>query len=158
PGRLSPTWPIRPGSRPAISKHCAASPDGWRIVEQNSGPSIDKKCEGSAAEPQDGLPARADGLEGRPTEILKAGGGVMAALIVELNAAAETWVSVVWAVVWQSTLLIGAIALVAALALRRSSPALRFWVWQILALKLLLMPFWTCAVAVPRSVPITDGE
>ena len=82
----------------------------------------------------------------------------MAALIVELNAAAETWVSVVWGVVWQSTLLIGIIALVAALALRRSSPALRFWVWQILALKLLLMPFWTCAVAVPRSVPAAEDE
>ncbi|MCI0637879.1 MAG: M56 family metallopeptidase [Gemmataceae bacterium] len=52
------------------------------------------------------------------------------------------------AILWQS-------ALVAALVggtcflLRRSSPALRYWCWQIVALKLLVMPWWILAVPLP---------
>src|SRR5262245_17822175 len=33
--------------------------------------------------------------------------------------------------------------------LRRSAPALRYWCWQIVALKLLLMPSWIVAIPLP---------
>lgn len=82
----------------------------------------------------------------------------MAAWTLGLNAVAERWVAAAWMVVWQSTLLVGAAALVAALALRRASPALRFWIWQILAIKLLLMPFWTQLVPLPQSTTEAESE
>jgi beta-lactamase regulating signal transducer with metallopeptidase domain len=52
------------------------------------------------------------------------------------------------AVLWQSALLAGLVAGVC-LLLRRSSPTVRYWCWQVLALKLLLMPWWTLAVPLP---------
>ena len=66
----------------------------------------------------------------------------------QLNTAGETWTGLMLAVLWQSTLLAIVIAL-AALAARRSSPAVRYWLFQILAIKLLVMPFWTIAVPWP---------
>ena len=51
------------------------------------------------------------------------------------------------AVVWQSTLVAGVVAAVAWL-LRHSSPAVRYWLWQIVAIKILLAPAWTLAVPV----------
>jgi len=65
-----------------------------------------------------------------------------------LNALASAWTGLVGAVVWQSTLLAGLVALAARLA-RRSSPALRYWLWQVVAIKLLLMPCWTVWVPWP---------
>lgn len=58
-------------------------------------------------------------------------------------------------ILWQSTLL--AIAL-AALAARRSSPAVRYWLLQILAIKLLVMPFWTVAVPWPGWFAAEEPE
>ena len=52
------------------------------------------------------------------------------------------------AILWQSTLLAGLVAVVCWL-LRRSAPALRYWCWQIVAFKLLLMPWWI--VTIPLS-------
>ncbi|NOZ39026.1 MAG: M56 family metallopeptidase [Planctomycetes bacterium] len=49
---------------------------------------------------------------------------------------------------WQSTVLVLLVAL-AAMLLRRASPAVRFWLWQIVALKLLLLPFWLVDVPLP---------
>src|SRR5262249_60524671 len=51
------------------------------------------------------------------------------------------------AVLWQSALLAGLVAGVC--LLRRASPAVRYWCWQILALKLLVMPLWTLALPLP---------
>ena len=62
-----------------------------------------------------------------------------------LNALAADWLDRMLAVLWQSTLLIAAAALVA-LLLRRASPRIRFWLWQIVIVKLLLMPWWTLGV------------
>jgi hypothetical protein len=45
-------------------------------------------------------------------------------IIETLNGLAGAWAGLAWAVVWQSTLLVGVFALVA-LGLRRSSPSLR---------------------------------
>src|SRR5262249_57846484 len=52
------------------------------------------------------------------------------------------------AILWQSALLAGLVAGVCGL-LRRSAPALRYWCWQIVALKLLLMPWWIVALPLP---------
>ncbi len=51
------------------------------------------------------------------------------------------------AILWQSALLAGLVAVVCWL-LRRSAPALRYWCWQIVALKLLLMPWWIMTIPV----------
>ncbi len=61
---------------------------------------------------------------------------------------AEGWLKVTGAFLWQSTLLVALAALVA-WCLRRSSPVVRYWLWQIVAIKLLLMPFWSLAVPLP---------
>src|SRR5687768_1142496 len=52
------------------------------------------------------------------------------------------------AILWQSALLAGLVAGVCWL-LRRSAPALRYWCCQIVALKLLLMPWWIVAMPLP---------
>lgn len=75
----------------------------------------------------------------------------MVSVIHNLNSAAEVGAGLAWAVVWQSTSIIGVAALVAALFLRRAAPAVRFWLWQILAIKLLIMPFWTYALPIPEA-------
>ena len=53
------------------------------------------------------------------------------------------------AILWQSTLLAGLVAALCWL-LRRSAPALRYWCWQIVAFKLLLMPWWIA------TIPLSD--
>jgi hypothetical protein len=72
----------------------------------------------------------------------------MTQLIQTINNSSEAWTRLVCAILWQSTLLAAMIALVA-LLLRRTSPAVRYWLWQIVAIKLLLMPFWTLAIPLP---------
>ena len=72
----------------------------------------------------------------------------MFALIPTMNDWAERWLTVMWAVVWQLALVVAVATLIAWL-LRRSSPVVRYWLWQIVAIKLLLMPFWTFAVPLP---------
>ncbi|MBI3866690.1 MAG: M48 family metalloprotease [Planctomycetia bacterium] len=72
------------------------------------------------------------------------------------NAFSQIWAERLIAVVWQSTVLTLVIALAVALLLRRSSPAVRYWVWQILAIKLLIMPFW--AWAIPWRAPLASDE
>src|SRR5262249_27964058 len=52
------------------------------------------------------------------------------------------------AILWQSALLASLVAGVCWL-LRRSAPALRYWCWQIVALKLLLMPWGIVAMPLP---------
>jgi beta-lactamase regulating signal transducer with metallopeptidase domain len=65
-----------------------------------------------------------------------------------LNRYAAVWFGAMTAVLWQSALLI-ALATVVAWFLRRSSPVVRYWLWQIVAIKLLVMPFWTFAMPLP---------
>ncbi|HUY92208.1 MAG TPA: M56 family metallopeptidase [Pirellulales bacterium] len=60
--------------------------------------------------------------------------------------ASVTWLAV--AILWQSTLWAALVAGICRL-LRRSAPALRYWCWQIVALKLLVMPWWIVAVPLP---------
>jgi beta-lactamase regulating signal transducer with metallopeptidase domain len=74
----------------------------------------------------------------------------MTAFIESMNGVAAVWSERMWAVAWQSAILAAAVAILAGLFLGRAPPSIRYWVWQILALKLLLMPFWTFALPLPR--------
>ena len=65
-----------------------------------------------------------------------------------LNSLATDWSALMVAVLWQSTILAGIVAVLAWL-LRRSSPAVRYWLWQIVAIKILLAPLWTQVVPLP---------
>jgi beta-lactamase regulating signal transducer with metallopeptidase domain len=72
-------------------------------------------------------------------------------LVVEaLNGAGDVAASLAWAVTWQSTLMVGAVAMIAK-GLRRSSPGLRCWLWRIAAIKLLAMPLWVVTIALEPS-------
>jgi beta-lactamase regulating signal transducer with metallopeptidase domain len=68
-----------------------------------------------------------------------------------LNGWAARWTAAMGDFLWQSTLLVALAALVAWL-LSRASPAVRYWLWQIVAIKLLLMPFWTFYIPLPTWV------
>jgi hypothetical protein len=83
-----------------------------------------------------------------------------------LNPVSEIWARLILAAVWQSTVLALFIALVA-LRLKRASPGVRYWLWQVVALKLLIVPFWTVLIPPPalfarnipfRSLPHTTSE
>ena len=60
----------------------------------------------------------------------------MSAVIDALNRYSADWTGLVVGVVWQTTLLALAIGAIAYF-LRFSSPAVRYWLWQIVAIKLL---------------------
>jgi len=77
----------------------------------------------------------------------------MAVFIADWNTCASVWGDRMWAVLWQSTLFAILVALVSMLFLRRSSPGVRYWVWQIVAIKLLIMPFWTYAIPLIEFIP-----
>ncbi|MCX7424847.1 MAG: M56 family metallopeptidase [Planctomycetia bacterium] len=68
--------------------------------------------------------------------------------ILTLNEWGERWMGAMSAVLWQSVVLVAMAALIA-WSLRRSSPVVRYWLWQIVAIKLLLMPFWSLAAPLP---------
>lgn len=67
---------------------------------------------------------------------------------------------------WQATIVAVVVGLVA-FALRRSSPAARYWLWQLVAIKLLLLPLgsWSLGLAwlpavtsSPTTVAVAEGE
>ena len=72
----------------------------------------------------------------------------MLTTILTINEWAERWLGAMAAILWQSVVLVAVAALVAWF-LRRSSPVVRYWLWQIVAIKLLLMPFWSFYVPLP---------
>ncbi len=74
----------------------------------------------------------------------------MTHVIDNLNGMARAWTALVWAVTWQSTLLVGICSLIAR-GLQRSSPSLRYWLWQIAAIKLLVMPLWGASILMPET-------
>ncbi len=71
----------------------------------------------------------------------------MWSLVEVLNRMSESWAGLAWAVVWQATLLAIFVAILAR-RLARSSPTLRYWIWQVVALKMLVMPLWMVAIPV----------
>jgi beta-lactamase regulating signal transducer with metallopeptidase domain len=80
----------------------------------------------------------------------------MLVVVETLNRLAAAAGPMVLATLWQSALLAGVVALLAA-ALRRSAPAVRYWLWQIVAIKLLLMPFWTSTLNIGWPIPPVPG-
>lgn len=66
----------------------------------------------------------------------------MAPRIELVNDLAAQGAALTVAVLWQSMLL-ALLVWALTMALWRSSPAVRYWLWQLVAIKLLLMPFWT---------------
>lgn len=80
----------------------------------------------------------------------------MSRAIEALNGWADAWARTVWDVTWQSALVVVLFAL-AAYGLRRASPSVRYWLWQVAAIKLLLIPLWTFAITVP-SDPRRSGD
>jgi beta-lactamase regulating signal transducer with metallopeptidase domain len=85
----------------------------------------------------------------------------MPAILDSLNRISTVWAGLMAAVLWQSTLVIVVVTIVA-LVLRRASPRVRYWLWQIVAIKMLLMPFWVLAVPWPfaplRTPPSSPPE
>ena len=80
----------------------------------------------------------------------------MSGVIAAVDRLADAWVRLAWAVAWQSTLVVSAFA-IAAMLMRRSSPGLRYGLWQVAAIKLLVMPLWGVAVALP-SMPAREPD
>jgi beta-lactamase regulating signal transducer with metallopeptidase domain len=76
----------------------------------------------------------------------------MLAVIETVNRLGAAAGPMVLAMLWQSALLAAFVALLAA-ALRRTAPAVRYWLWQIVAIKLLLMPFWTSTLTIGWPIP-----
>ncbi|MEX2113257.1 MAG: M56 family metallopeptidase [Pirellulales bacterium] len=72
----------------------------------------------------------------------------MSAVVEALNQISPRWLTLTFAIAWQSSLLIVIVGVIAKL-LRRASPAVRYWLWQVVAIKLLLMPLWTATIPVP---------
>ena len=72
----------------------------------------------------------------------------MTSLVATYNGLGASWFPVALAIAWQAFVIAGVFALAAA-ALRRSPPGLRYWLWQLAAIKLLLMPFWWAAIRWP---------
>lgn len=76
----------------------------------------------------------------------------MSAIVDTLNRYSADWTALVTSVVWQTTLLALAIGAIAYF-LRSTSPAVRYWLWQIVAIKMLVMPFWIWWVPLPWLSP-----
>ncbi len=77
--------------------------------------------------------------------------------IASINGLADRWAEIIWAVSWQFCVL-AAVVLVIHWLLYRAAPNWRYWLWQILAIKLLLMPFWTAAMPWKTSVDTSTTE
>jgi hypothetical protein len=76
----------------------------------------------------------------------------MVTFIDYLDRFSTVWAAVMLAAVWQSTLLAILIAF-ATSRLQKASPAIRYWLWQIVALKLLIGSFWTILIPLPPWLP-----
>jgi len=69
------------------------------------------------------------------------------------NGLANLWVGAMWPIIWQSVVLAGAVYFVT-LCLRGVSAAVRFWLWMLVPLRLLVMPLIT--VSLPLLPAVTQ--
>ena len=67
---------------------------------------------------------------------------------------AEQWAARMWPAIWQTTIL-AAVIFVATFSLRKKTAALRFWLWMLIPLRLIVMPMIT--IGVPVLPPSTDS-
>jgi len=75
----------------------------------------------------------------------------------QFNQAAEVWFDHLARITWQSALLV-LVVTVAVGWFRHCPPRVRCWIWRVVALKLLLMPFWTVAVEAPGWLPAAPSQ
>lgn len=75
----------------------------------------------------------------------------MPSVIEQLNEWSQRGIEILPPVLWQSTLIAMGAWLMTKL-LCQSAPRLRYWLWQLVAVKLLLMPFWTAGVPLPAWI------
>lgn len=83
--------------------------------------------------------------------------GDMQSAIELLNELSQSWISLTFAVVLQSTLIGLGIAAIANWV-PKSAPSVRCWLWKIVAAKLLLMPFWVFAVPLPALYEVGKSQ
>ena len=69
------------------------------------------------------------------------------------NGVAIHWAVRMWPVLWQTAVLAVIVGLIVLVA-RRMSPALRFWLWMLVPLRLLIMPFIVIALPILASSPV----
>ena len=75
-----------------------------------------------------------------------------------MNAAADRWAGVMWSAVWQSAL-VAALVLVVTAMLSKKPSSLRFWLWMLVPLRLLVMPVITVSLPIlPPAEPIVIAE
>ena len=79
----------------------------------------------------------------------------MNAFIESANQLANQWSYSIWSILWQSTVLAG-IVFILSLCLRRASAAVRFWLWMLVPLRLLVMPLIT--ISLPLLPAITQPK
>ena len=70
---------------------------------------------------------------------------------------AQRWEAIAFTVLWQAVLL-AIVAWLACAMLQRASATIRFWIWQLVAIKLLLIPFWTIVVPYPTWLVAEGGD
>ncbi len=76
--------------------------------------------------------------------------------IASANDFASQWLSSLWTAVWQSALLAFAV-LILARFLKNASASLRFWIWMLVPLRLLVMPFVCITVPVLPAPSVHDA-
>jgi beta-lactamase regulating signal transducer with metallopeptidase domain len=81
----------------------------------------------------------------------------MFAIVDFLNPLSAAWAGLMVAAVWQSTVLALVIAVVT-WRWKRSTPGIRYWLWQIVAFKLLILPVWTVTVPIPGLFPRSPSD
>ncbi|MBN1972920.1 MAG: redoxin domain-containing protein, partial [Sedimentisphaerales bacterium] len=69
----------------------------------------------------------------------------MNAIVGILNDIASLWAGQMWTIIWQSTVLAGLVVIVT-LLFRRLSAAVKFWLWMLVPLRLLVMPLITISL------------
>ncbi len=78
---------------------------------------------------------------------------MMGRFVETLNGAAGPWADAMVAALWQSTALAGAVLLISR-CFKGVSPAVRYWLWMFVGLRLLVMPFVTMELALlPAPLP-----
>ena len=81
----------------------------------------------------------------------------MNSAIQSVNVFSADWAAWLWRVSWQSAIVI-AIAWLIVLALRRTSPRVRSWVWRIAYLKILVLTVWTTPLRVAILPPSANDS
>ncbi len=80
----------------------------------------------------------------------------MGRFVETLNSTAGPWAEAMVAALWQSTALAGAVLLIS-VCFKGGAPAIRYWLWMFVALRLLVMPFVTMELALlPAPLPAQE--